>query len=96
MIEIGKVVLPGPTRNRDFSRSENEAMNANIAAAIMPGRIVGSVTRKKVCSGFAPRLRAASSDAAFAVTSEAHTRRIVHGSAIRVWAITRPWKVAAN
>jgi hypothetical protein len=51
---IGSVVRPAPTRNIDISRLPNDTTNPNIAAATIPGRIVGSVTRKNVVSGVAP------------------------------------------
>src|SRR4029079_18325350 len=61
MMAIGKVVRPGPTRNRLISRLPNEDTKPNSAAATTPGRMAGRVTRRKVVTRLAPRLWAASS-----------------------------------
>src|SRR5579872_2386243 len=59
----GSVVTPGLVRNSASSRFSNEMTKANSAAAMMPARIAGSVTRQITVSGLAPRLAAASSAA---------------------------------
>ena len=47
MMAIGKVVRPGPTRNRLISRLPNEDTKPNSAAATTPGRMAGRVTLRK-------------------------------------------------
>ena len=60
-IAIGKVVRPGPTMNRLISKLPNEDTKPNSAAATTPGRMAGSVTRRKVVKRSAPSDCAASS-----------------------------------
>src|SRR5258708_6120919 len=81
-IAIGRVVRPGPTRNRLISRFPNEAMKLNKAAATMPGKIAGKVMRRNVVRRFAPRLCAAYSTARSMPTRLAVRRRTVQGMAI--------------
>ena len=76
---IGNVVRPGPTRNIDISRLPNDTTKPNSAAATMPGRMVGSVMRKNVVSGVAPRFCAASSMLRSKPARLALTRRTLHG-----------------
>ena len=52
----GSVTCSGPARNSVTTTSSNEVAKANSAPEITPGAITGSVTRKKVCTGPAPRL----------------------------------------
>ncbi len=92
---MGRVVTPGPTRNRDFSRSTKEAMKANSAPATTPGRMSGHVTRRNAVNGRAPMARAASFNCGSSPTSEAVTSRTVQGSSISLWAMARPQNVMA-
>ena len=55
----GSVTCSGPARNRVTTTSSNEVAKANSAPEITPGAITGSVTRKNVRTGLAPRLRLA-------------------------------------
>lgn len=57
----GSVVEPTPATKNVMTKSSNDIVNARSAAATTPGRICGSVTRKNVVSGSAPRSIAASS-----------------------------------
>ncbi len=52
----GSVTCCGPAMNSVTTTSSNEIANANSAPEITPGAITGSVTRKKVSTGPAPRL----------------------------------------
>src|SRR5919197_132622 len=72
---IGSVVRPGPTRNKLISRLPKEETNPNSAAATTPGRIAGSVTRRRVTQGSAPRLCAASSSVRSNPANVAVTKR---------------------
>ena len=86
----GSVVTPGLLRNSASSRFSNEMTKANSAPAMMPGRIAGSVTRQITCSGWAPRLAAASSAARSCVARLARQSRTTQGVVIMTCASTRP------
>ena len=87
---IGKVVRPGPTRNRLISRLPNEDTKPNSAAATTPGRMAGSVTLRKVVKRLAPRLCAASSIDRSSPARLAVTRRTVQGMTISTWPAISP------
>lgn len=55
----GKVRCSEPAMNNATTTSSKEVMNANNAPEATPGAITGSITRKKACTGLAPRLAAA-------------------------------------
>jgi hypothetical protein len=93
---IGKVVRPGPTRNSDISRFPKEMMKPKSAAATTPGRMSGSVTRRNVAHGVAPRESAASSTERSSPARLAVTSRTVHGIVMRTWARTRPGRDATS
>ena len=54
-------VIVGPALKCVITKSSMESANASSAPAAMPGAISGSVTRRNVANGFAPRSIAASS-----------------------------------
>ena len=78
----GSVVTPGLVRNSASSRFSNEMTKANSAAAMMPARIAGSVTRQITVSGSAPRLAAASSAARSWLVRLARQSRTTQGVVI--------------
>ena len=61
-ITSGSVVEPGPDRKADITTSSSESVKVSSQAASSDCAIIGSVTRKKTCSGRAPRSCAASSN----------------------------------
>src|SRR5207302_10311629 len=95
-IAIGSVVRPAPTKNRLISRLPNEVTKPNSAAATMPGRIAGSVTRRNVVHGGAPKFLAASSIVGSKPARLAVTSRAAHGITISPWAAISPAVVPSN
>src|SRR6185312_8091134 len=93
-IATGSVIRPGPTSSSDRSRFSKLWMKENIAAATMPGRIIGSVMRRNTVNGLAPRLAAASSAARSRPCRLATTSRTVQGMVSKTCAATRPCVVA--
>ena len=85
---IGRVVRPGPTRNRLISRLPNEVTKPNRAPATMPGRIAGRVMRQKVTQALAPRFCAASSVLRSTPARLAVTSRTIQGMTITTWPAT--------
>src|ERR1041385_5797896 len=79
-IVIGSVVRPAPTRNRLISRLPNDITKPNSAPATMPGQIAGTVTRRNVVHGGAPRFLAASSIEGSEAARLAITSREAHGT----------------
>ncbi|MNH40988.1 hypothetical protein D3C79_1023950 [compost metagenome] len=58
---IGSVLMPGPVRNKAITSSSKESTRLRNALASSDGLANGSVTRKKVFTGDAPRMIEASS-----------------------------------
>jgi hypothetical protein len=70
--------------------SSQDVMNAKIAPARTPGRMIGSVIRVNVRRGSAPRFAAASSRLRSIVRRLAETLTTTNGRASAVWASTSP------
>jgi hypothetical protein len=60
-ISSGRVLDPTPATKNVMTKSSNESVKARSAPAMTPGSISGSVTRRNVWIGLAPRSWAASS-----------------------------------
>ena len=58
---IGKVVAPGPEAKLAITKSSSDRLKDNNQPATNAGEIIGTVIRKKVLRGVAPRSIAASS-----------------------------------
>ena len=86
----GSVTCSGPARNSVTTTSSNEVANANSAPEITPGAMTGSVTRKKVSSGLAPRLRLAFTKLWLKLCSVASTVVTTKGAPSAACTITRP------
>lgn len=54
-IFTGRVVFPGPITKKVTTNSSNDIVNANKAAPIIPGEMIGRVTLPKAPSFVAPR-----------------------------------------
>ena len=60
-ILIGSVMLSGPVVKKLTTTSSSDIVSASMAPDKTPGRIIGSVTLRKILQSFAPRSLAASS-----------------------------------
>ena len=58
---IGKVVAPGPEAKLAITKSSKDKLNDTNQPATSAGEIIGTVIKKKVLSGVAPKSIAASS-----------------------------------
>ena len=72
-------------RNNDTGTLSTEPMKARKLPAAMPGAISGSVTRRKVVTGPAPRLREHSSSAGSSWVNDAPTVRSTKGARMTAW-----------
>ena len=61
IIQTGKVVSPGPATSILIITSSNDITNDSIAPAMIPGIMIGRVTRLNACQGDAYRSAAACS-----------------------------------
>ena len=87
---IGRVVRPGPTRNRLISRFPKDATKPNIAPATTPGRMPGRVIRRNVVQRSAPRFCAASSRVRSKPAKLASTSRTTQGITTSTWPDSSP------
>ena len=72
-ILIGKVVEEGPEVKDAITRSSSDRVKAKSHPEITAGAMIGSVTRRKVSKGVAPRSSAASSSERLKVTNRDDT-----------------------
>ncbi len=68
-ITIGKVLEPGPETKLAITRSSSEMVKASSQPDTSAGAMIGSVMRKKILAGRAPRSIAASSSESSRVDS---------------------------
>ncbi len=86
---IGRVLTPGPVRKREIGTLLKDVIKVIMKAEIIPTLILGSTTKKKLFSGLAPRLCAASSTETGKFTRLARVDRTTYGNTIAVWPINK-------
>ena len=85
-----------PPTSSGARKSPVARMKQNIAPITAPGRLIGKVTRRKVCQGVAPRSAEASSRLFGMRSSAMNTGKIMNGSMITDMVISTPFMLNRN